>query len=121
MTILAAIAAGAGLCAAASSADATAYTFTTIDVPGADLTRAFGINDAGQIVGSVENPSPGPPQGFVYSAGVFTPLNVPGASETDVRGINDAGQIVGFFQDNAGYHGFLDVGGIFPALMCPVR
>jgi hypothetical protein len=27
------------------------YTFTTIDVPGATFTRAFGINDCGQIDG----------------------------------------------------------------------
>jgi probable HAF family extracellular repeat protein len=119
MTILAAIAAGPGLLAAASSADAAAYTFTTIDAPGADLTRAFGINNAGQIVGSIENPSPGPPQGFVYNTGLFTPLNVPGASETDVRGINNGGQIVGFFQDIAGYHGFLDVGGSFSRIDVP--
>ena len=34
---------------------ATIYTFTTIDVPGASFpsTEAFGINDGGQIVGSI--------------------------------------------------------------------
>jgi hypothetical protein len=30
----------------------TIYSFTTIDVPGATQTEAFGINDSGQIVGS---------------------------------------------------------------------
>lgn len=37
--------------AASSLAHAVACSFTQIEVPGADSTRAFGINDAGQIVG----------------------------------------------------------------------
>src|SRR4051794_5276606 len=36
---------------AASSAYGAAFTFTQIDVPGAYITYAYGINDAGQIVG----------------------------------------------------------------------
>jgi len=31
------------------------YTFTTIDMPGAASTYAFGINNAGQIVGSYDD------------------------------------------------------------------
>jgi hypothetical protein len=33
------------------AAQDASYTFTTIDVPGATFTFAFGINTAGQIVG----------------------------------------------------------------------
>ncbi len=33
------------------------FTFTPLDVPGAFFTEAFGINDAGQIVGWFDNPS----------------------------------------------------------------
>jgi hypothetical protein len=36
-------------------ANAAAYTFTQIDVPGAAATSASGINDAGQIVGNFDN------------------------------------------------------------------
>ena len=51
-TILAATMAVGALLAAASSAHAIAYTFTTIEVPGAStFTLALGISDAGQIVG----------------------------------------------------------------------
>ena len=39
------------LVAAACSANSADYTFTQIDVPGANFTEARGINDAGQIVG----------------------------------------------------------------------
>jgi hypothetical protein len=38
--------------AANSSANASAYTFTQIDVPGAAGTFALGINSAGEIVGA---------------------------------------------------------------------
>ena len=34
------------------SAPSRAYTFTTLDVPEGNNTIAYGINDAGQIVGS---------------------------------------------------------------------
>ena len=37
--------------AVSSSAFAGTYTVTPIDVPGSTFTNAFGINDAGQIVG----------------------------------------------------------------------
>jgi hypothetical protein len=33
------------------TAQDASYTFTTIDVPGARFTYAFGVNDSGQIVG----------------------------------------------------------------------
>jgi hypothetical protein len=36
-------------------AHAIAYTFTTIDVPGASSTSAAGIDDAGQITGSYDD------------------------------------------------------------------
>ena len=44
------------LIAAASTANATAYSFTQLDVPGASGTIATGINDAGQIVGHYLDP-----------------------------------------------------------------
>jgi hypothetical protein len=50
-TALAATITVGGLLAAASPTNAAAYTFTQLDVPGANFTQAFGINDAGQIVG----------------------------------------------------------------------
>jgi hypothetical protein len=42
------------LLATSAAANADSYTFTQIDVPGAS-TDAFGINDAGQIVGLFSN------------------------------------------------------------------
>jgi uncharacterized membrane protein len=57
--------------------------------PGHTYATAYGVNDAGQVVGSAGN------IGFVDTDGQFTFINYPGASETALSGINDAGQIIG--------------------------
>jgi hypothetical protein len=80
--------------------DMTVYTFSTFDDPLGITTRAFGINDMGQIVGDYQNASA---HGFLLSGGVYTPLDDPSATPdtptgTLARGINDFGQIVGIHQ-----------------------
>jgi len=74
--------------------------YTSIDVPGADLTVAFGINDAGQIVGFYGGSTGN--HGFLLSGGVYTSIDVPGAVETYAAGINDAGQVVGRYFEGGG-------------------
>jgi probable HAF family extracellular repeat protein len=77
------------------------YTYTSIDDPaGVHLTEAFGINNAGQIVGDYED-SGSKLHGFLYNGGTYTTLA--GAA----LGINNSGQIVGYVQDSSGEHGFL--------------
>src|SRR6516164_5589711 len=52
-------------------------SFTQIDVPGADIPNARGINNAGQIVGDFYN-SKDPRltnHGFLYSGGSFTQID----------------------------------------------
>ena len=99
---------GLALTAFASSVSAAPYTFTTLDVPGANDTRAFGINNAGQVVGLFGDSSGSGTRGFINTGGTFTTLDVPGASFTEARGINDAGQVVGFFADSSSvFHGFV--------------
>src|SRR5260370_515410 len=100
-----------------SPANASAFNFTQVDAPNATLTRALGINDAGQIAGDFRN-STGT-HGFLDTGGSFTPLDVPGTSFTTAFGINDAGQIVGFFTDSTGSHAFLDTSGSFTPLDVP--
>jgi probable HAF family extracellular repeat protein len=63
-------------------------TYSTLAFPGAINTVAWGINDAGQIVGSYSN-SNGYAAGFLYSGGVYTSIG------TNLYGINNLGQIVG--------------------------
>jgi len=92
--------------AASSPANALAFSFTQLDVPGATGgTFAQGINDAGQIVGSFGNSTGG--HGFLDTGGSFTQLDVPGGGFTQAFGINGAAQIVGAFNNSTGTHGFL--------------
>src|SRR5258708_14889829 len=61
-------------------------TFSTIDVPGASFTEAFGINPKGNIVGS--HLSATGLHGFLLSGGAFNTIDVPGASFPEASGIN---------------------------------
>ena len=95
---------------------ATTYSFSTINVPGATNTVPTDVNDANQVVGWF---TPGI-QGFVESGGSIGPINVPGASQTQVYGINNSGQMVGSFSDAVGAtHGFLRTGSTFSTLDVP--
>jgi hypothetical protein len=84
--------------------------FTTIDVPGATETRAFGLNDPERIrriVGEFVDAT-GQRHGFLLVDGAFTTIDVPLATETRAFAVTDAGQIVGDFVDATGRrHGFL--------------
>ncbi len=91
----------------AIGSNASAFTFTTLDVPGATSTEAFGINGHRQIAGFYEDANGG--HGFLRDpAGTFTTLDVPGATVTAAFGINGHGRIVGYYIDaNSVSHGFL--------------
>jgi hypothetical protein len=84
-------------------------TWTTIDVPGAGKTAAFGLNGSGIVVGDYSALSGPQAHGFSWTAGVFTLIDVQGAKSTRPLGINDASDIVGYWQDNKSgrTHGFL--------------
>ncbi len=74
--------------------------FSMVDEPGAlDAypygTIVTGINDSGDLVGSLSNPSGG--CAFIYQQNSFTCFSVPGALYTYPFGINNAGQIVGSY------------------------
>ena len=69
-------------------------SFTTIDDPGATATYAYGINNAGQIVGEA-TANPNNEVGWEYSAGNFTAIGVVGDQDNGARGINNLGEVVG--------------------------
>jgi probable HAF family extracellular repeat protein len=88
-------------------------SYTTLDVPSATLTRALGINDVGQIVGTYDNASGH--HGFLYFNGVYTTIDdpqagtMPGQGTYAASGIDNAGNIVGYYVDGSGnFHGFLE-------------
>lgn len=83
--------------------------FRTIEVPGAKRTIAWGIDDAGQVVGSYDD-SKGT-HGFLLRNDRFTSMNFPGAVWTAAFGIGTHGEIVGAYkmpgEPAANFHGFL--------------
>jgi uncharacterized membrane protein len=89
-------------------------SFSSIDFPGASSTEAFGINDAGVIVGRYALNGQDPVvsgHGFLLDKGAFTSFDYPGSLETTPLDMNSAGQIVGFYTDANGHdHGFVASG-----------
>jgi probable HAF family extracellular repeat protein len=79
-------------------------TFTTIDVPGAEVNGVSGINSAGDMVGyyGPNNGSGLDKHGFLYRDGTFTFLDYPSADSTFAFGINDSGLIVGSAEFSGG-------------------
>ena len=75
-------------------------------LPGA-CTAFRGMNERGDIVGSVATGECFPPfgdaRGFVLRDGEFTPIHFPGARGTDAWDINDDGVIVGRYIDSGGH------------------
>ena len=67
-----------GICgqAAAPRDDNDEPTFTTIDLPGAKFTGAFGINSAGKISGFYGDAT-GKTRGFLLNRGEFTSIEFP--------------------------------------------
>ncbi len=74
-----------------------AFTFTTVDVPGANNTEARGINRQGQIVGFYSRPEGSGAEGFLLDQGVFTTINFPGAIDTLLTDITGSGKILGSY------------------------
>ena len=81
-----------------SSALATTYTFTTLDAPGASFSVAYGINNAGQVVGEVEFSDPFQPiqRATRWDGGTATDLGTLGGARAFAYDINNAGQVVGW-------------------------
>lgn len=93
-------------------------SFTSIVYPGASMTHAQGINDAGDIVGQYWDAA-NLYHGFLLSGGKFTSIDFPGARQTWAMGINSRGDIVGYYGLDGIQHGFLLSQGKFTSLDCP--
>lgn len=92
--------------------------YTTIDVPGAFATYAYGIS-GNNIVGYYEY-NGGSYNGFLYNGVGYTPVAVPGALQTRAYGISGS-DIVGFYQNNNSsvLYGFLYNGSSYTTLAIP--
>jgi probable HAF family extracellular repeat protein len=89
---------------------------TLLQVPGTTNTDAFGINDAGKIVGGSDVGA------FIYENGAYTILNDPEAATgtTVAKDVNDQGDIIGDYKNAAGIsHGFVYRDGTYTTLDAP--
>jgi probable HAF family extracellular repeat protein len=92
--------------------------FTQLDYPGASVTQANAINNAGQIVGTY-NTTYGP-HSFFYQNGVYTSIDDPNAVWTNATAINNHGVAAGYYQDGQlNTHGFLYKNGKFQTVDHP--
>jgi probable HAF family extracellular repeat protein len=86
-------------------------TYSSFTGPGGqNVGDVGGINDAGTIVGSYDQPqAPQWQNGFVLTGlGGLSSLSYPGAVQTQLYGINNLGEVVGQYRDSNGdYFGFL--------------
>ena len=74
-----------------------------LNFPGANLTRARGLNNNDEIVGLFTLPETGDTwRSFVWEDDNFLEIAFPGAVETLAANINDAGVIVGQYMDSEG-------------------
>ena len=84
--------------------DTPGIGFTSLDEP-----NAYGINDAGQIVGPIGSSN----ESYIYTPGTgYASFSVPSTasdhiSDTGATGINDLDQVVGYYDDSTGRHSFL--------------
>jgi uncharacterized membrane protein len=92
-----------------AGADAPAFVFTSIDVPTATATGAFGINARGEVVGFYRDAS-NRQHGYVWGRDGFRSIDYPGAIFTDARGISPSGEIVGTYRNPGeppvNFHGY---------------
>jgi len=66
---------------------------TKIDYPGASATRAFGINNSGDITGQYTTRF-GVVFGFILSGGAFHKIHVPATDLTSLHGAEDNGRVM---------------------------
>ena len=125
-TVLMMGATAVGMMLASGGARASSgYTYTPISDPlgtrGGGDSSAWGINNAGQVVGSYEDVTTNA-YGFLDTNGTFTSITtVLSAGNTQAMGINSAGTIVGYYWDNTyAFHGFVDTNGTLTTLNDPV-
>ncbi len=85
-------------------------------VPGSTL--ALGVNSAGLICGSYQDPTLREDHGFFLMGKSFTTYDAPGATATKLYGLNDAGGFVGSATIGS-IHGLISIGGAVTTFAVP--
>jgi probable HAF family extracellular repeat protein len=89
------------------------YTFSLLDGLGGSQSIAYGINNAGQIVGQASS-GDGSQSAVLWNKGMITSLGSLGGNYNAAIGINASGQIAGFVSSTNGSQGAIwDNGTLF--------
>jgi probable HAF family extracellular repeat protein len=95
-------------------------SFQAINLPGNLISSGRGINDAGAVVGALEENPRSTLEGFLLYRGKLTFFMFPGSSTTEANDINNHSQIVGTYRDQKGLaHGFVVHSGGFRTIDVP--
>ena len=103
----------------------TSFNYAAINVPGAKMTVANGINNSNVIVGSYVPNGSTHTYGFRLHSGAYSKISVPNSTRTSAGGINDYGDVVGTYSlpgttsQPANSHGFLLHAGVYKTINCP--
>ncbi len=82
-------------------------SYLSIEVPGAQVTQARGINDTGAIAGNYYRELGGEPLGFLLDRGNFQTIHVPCAERTILFDVTNPGDPIGHFVERHGFvYGF---------------
>lgn len=89
------------------------YTITDLGTLGGTVSKAYGINDSGQVVGYSHITSGMPHHAFLYDGTIMQDLGTLGGTYSYALGINNSGQVVGESKTtgDAAVHTFLYDGG----------
>jgi len=93
----------------------TALNLTTLQIPGAQTTSTYGVNNANVLVGQYTD-SQGNSHGMIISGNQVTNLDDPKAAtgQTVAQGINNNNVVVGYYLDSNNFaHGFQYSNGSF--------
>lgn len=92
------------------------YTITDIGgFSGEQMSRAFGINNAGEVVGQFDSSS-GNTHAFLYSNGAFSDLGTLGGPSSAAFAINNSGVIVGASQSSQSNGGLVQAFAYTPGI-----
>ena len=88
-------------------------TYTTVTNPlAANGTAIWGVNDSGQMVGTLSNSSHNS-SSFLDTGGQFAAIAYPSAVITYAMGLNDLGQVVGFYEVGGPTNNFVPAGFLY--------
>ncbi len=110
---------GAGRAYAFQYVSNSGFTNFTAPGPNVSATNLNGLNNLGEVVGTVQSNDCGQGCGFLLNNGVFTAINYPGAIGTKATGINDSGEIVGVYSTSVTSQGFTETGGVYASVNYP--